>query len=44
MYKGVNILLLLLLLLLLHLRFYQKFKNYHAGKLNKNGLMNTCFA
>ena len=27
----------------LHLRFYQNFKNYHAGKLNKTDLVNTCF-
>ena len=35
LYESVNI------IFLLHLRFYQNFKNYHAGKLNKTDLI--CF-
>ena len=38
MYKSVDI------IFLLHLKFYQHFKNYHAGKLNKTDMVNKCFA
>ena len=38
MYKIVNI------NFLLYLKFYQNFKNYHAGKLNKTYLVNIYFA
>ena len=38
LYKSVDI------IFLLHLRSHQNFKNYHAGKLNKTDLVNTCFA
>ena len=37
-YKSVNI-----IIFLLYLEFYQSFKNYHAGKLNKTDLVNECF-
>ena len=39
LYKSVDI-----IIFLLHLKFYQNFKNYHAGKLNKTDLVNICFA
>ena len=38
MNKSVNI------IFLLRLKFYQNFKNHHAGKLNKTHLVNICFA
>ena len=38
LYKSVDI------YFLLHLRFYQNFKTYHAGKLNKTDLVNIRFA
>ena len=37
--KSVDI-----IIFLLRLKFYQNFKNYHAGKLNKTDLVNICFA
>ena len=39
LYKSVDI-----IIFLLRLKFYQNFKNYHAGKLNKTDLVNICFA
>ena len=38
MYKSVNI------IFLLHLKFYQNFKTYHSGKLNKTYFVNIYYA